>query len=43
MNLSGSDRAEIYQQTRTSLIGEIVQTIEQSVSSLIAYLRPASA
>ena len=43
VNLSGSDRAEIYQQTRTSLIGEIVQTIEQSVSSLIAYLRPASA
>lgn len=43
LNLSGSDRAEIYQQTRTSLIGEIVQTIEQSVSSLIAYLRPASA
>lgn len=43
LNLSGSDRAEIYQQTKTSLIGEIVQTIEQSVSSLIAYLRPASA
>ena len=43
VNLSGSDRAEIYQQSKTSLIGEIVQTIEQSVSSLIAYLRPASA
>ena len=43
LNLSGSDRAEIYQQSKTSLIGEIVQTIEQSVSSLIAYLRPASA
>lgn len=43
LDLSGGDRAEIYQQTKTSLIGEIVQTIEQSVSSLIAYLRPASA
>lgn len=40
LNLSGSDRAEIYQQSKTSLVGEIVQTIEQSVSSLIAYLRP---
>lgn len=43
LNLAGGDRAEIYRQTKTSLLTEIVQTIEQSVSSLIAYLRPASA
>ena len=43
VNLAGTDRAEIYQEEKTSVIGEIVSAMEQSVSSLIAYLRAASA
>ena len=43
VDLSGTDRAEIYQEEKTSAVGEIIAAVEQSVSDLIAYLRPASA
>ena len=43
LDLSGADRAEIYQEEKTSVFAEIVSAMEQSVSGLIAYLRAASA
>ncbi len=43
VNLSGIDRAEIYQQTRTSLLGEIVEAVRESVFGLIEYLHPSGA
>ena len=43
LDLSGADRAEIYQEEKTSVFSEIVSAMEQSVSGLIAYLRTASA
>ncbi len=43
VNLSGTDRAEIYQEEKTSVLAEIVSAMEQSVSGLIAYLRNTSA
>ena len=43
LDLSGADRAEIYQEEKTSVFSEIVSAMEQSVSGLIAYLRAASA
>ncbi len=43
VNLSGADRAEIYATEHTSVVGEIVTAMEQSVSGLIAYLRPEAA
>ena len=39
VNLSGIDRAEIYQEEKTSVLAEFVSAMEQSVSGLIAYLR----
>ena len=43
LNLSGTDRAEIYHEEKTSVLGEIIGAVEQSISELIAYLRPAAA
>ena len=43
LNLSGNDRAEIYHEEKTSVLGEIIGAVEQSISDLIAYLRPAAA
>ncbi|MBQ1265045.1 MAG: hypothetical protein IIY04_06445 [Oscillospiraceae bacterium] len=43
VNLSGSDRAEIYQQEKSNFVGDVVGAMEQSVSSLIEYLRPSAA
>lgn len=43
VNLSGSDRAEIFPADRTSVFGEIFSAMEESVTSLIAYLQLASA
>lgn len=39
VNLAGQDGAEIYQEEKTSVVGEIFGAMEQSVSNLIAYLR----
>lgn len=43
LDLSGADRAEIFHEEKSSLLGEIIAAMEQSVSDLIAYLRPAAA
>ena len=43
VNLCGSDRAEIYQEERNSVITDIIDALQQSVSSLIAYLHPTAA
>ncbi len=43
LDLSGADRAEIYHEQKTSVLGEIIAAMEQSISELIAYLRPAAA
>ena len=43
VNLTGTDQAEIYRTEKTSIVGEIIGAIEQSISELIAYLHPASA
>lgn len=43
LNLSWDDRAEIYHEEKTSVLGEIIGAVEQSISDLIAYLRPAAA
>lgn len=43
VNLSGSDRAELFQVNRTSLVGEIIGAMQESITSLIAYLQPAAA
>ncbi len=39
VNLTGSDRAEIYQEEKTNVIEEIVSAVEERISGLIAYLR----
>ena len=43
VNLTGGDRAEIYQQEKSSLLGEIAGAMQESISELIAYLHPAAA
>ena len=43
VNLSGSDRAEIYHQEKSNFVGDVVGAMEQSVSGLIEYLRPSAA
>lgn len=43
VSLAGADRAEIYEEEKTNLAGEIVRAVEESISELIAYLRPAAA
>lgn len=43
VSLAGTDRAEIYEEEKTNIVGEIVQAVEESVSNLIAYLRPTAA
>ena len=43
VNLAGTDQAEIYQTQKSSLLGEIISAVEQSVADLIAYLHPAAA
>lgn len=43
VNLTGSDRAEIYQEEKTNVIGEIVSAVEEQISGLIAYLRKGAA
>ncbi|MCQ2420368.1 MAG: septum formation initiator family protein [Clostridia bacterium] len=43
VNLSGNDRAEIYEVNKTSFIGEAISAMEESITSLIAYLQPAAA
>lgn len=43
VSLTGTDQAEIYRTEKTSILGEIVGAVEQSISELIAYLSPARA
>lgn len=43
VSLAGADRAEIFEEEKTSIVTEIIQAVEESVSNLIAYLRPAAA
>lgn len=43
VNLSGSDRAEIFRVEKTGLFEEVYGAMEESVTSLIAYLQRASA
>lgn len=43
VSFSGTDQAEIYRQTRSSLFAEIVDAMQQSVLGLIEYLHPAAA
>ena len=43
VSLSGSDRAEIYEEEKTNILGEIIGAVEESISDLIAYLRPSAA
>lgn len=43
VSLAGTDRAEIFEEEKTSIVTEIIQAVEESVSNLIAYLRPAAA
>ena len=43
VSLAGTDRAEIFEEEKTSIVSEIIQAVEESVSNLIAYLRPAAA
>lgn len=43
ISLENEDRAEIFKQERTSVVGEIVGALEESVSNFIAYLRPTAA
>lgn len=43
VSLAGADRAEIFEEEKTNIVGEIVQAVEESFSDLIAYLRPSAA
>ena len=43
LNLSGSDRAEIFEEKKTNVFADIVAAFEQSVTDLVAYLRPDAA
>lgn len=43
IRLAGTDRAEIYEEEKTNIVGEIVQAVQESISNLIAYLRPTAA
>ena len=43
VNLTGTDQAEIYTTEKSSILGEMIGAIEQSISDLIAYLHPAAA
>ena len=43
VNLTGTDQAEIYRTEKSSILGEIISAVEQSISDLIAYLHPAAA
>ena len=43
VNLAGTDQAEIYTTEKSSILGEMIGAIEQSISDLIAYLHPAAA
>ena len=43
VNLTGTDQAEIYKTEKSSILGEIIGAVEQSISDLIAYLHPAAA
>ena len=43
VSFSGTDQAEIYTQQRTSVFGEILDAMQQSILGLIEYLHPAAA
>ena len=43
VSFSGSDQAEIYTQQRTSVFGEILDAMQQSILGLIEYLHPTAA
>ena len=43
LNLSGTDCAEIYEEEKTNVFADIVAAFEQSVTDLVAYLRPGAA
>lgn len=43
LNLSGSDCAEIFREEKTNVFADIVAAFEQSVTDLVAYLRPGAA
>lgn len=43
VSFSGTDQAEIYTHTRSSILTEIIDAMQQSVLGLIEYLHPAAA
>ena len=43
VDLTGGDRAEVYQQEKSSLLGEIASAMQDSISEFIAYLHPTAA
>ena len=43
VNLTGIDQEELYKTEKSSILGEIIGAVEQSISDLIAYLHPAAA
>ena len=43
VSFSGDNQAEIYAQQRTSVFGEILDAMQQSILGLIEYLHPAAA
>lgn len=43
VSFSGDDQAEIYTQQRTSVFGEILDAMQQSILGLIEYLHPTAA
>ena len=43
VNLAGTDQAEIYHQQHTSVFGEILDAMQQSILGLIEYLQPTAA
>lgn len=43
VSFAGTDQAEIYTQQRTSVFGEILDAMQQSVLGLIEYLHPTAA
>ena len=42
VSFSGTDQAEIYTQQRTSVFGEILDAMQQSIFGLIEYLHPTA-
>lgn len=43
VSLAGSDRAEIFEEERTNVVGEIISAVEERIFDLVAYLRHGAA